>query len=71
MLAGSESQVFFALLVHLSGKLLVRGGVVCCIETRSALERVCDARADIFCAYVALEFGLSHEFGGLLTSAAE
>ena len=71
MLAGSGWQAFFALLDYLSGKLLVRGSVVCSMETRGTFDGIGDARTDVFRADVALEFGLMHELGGLFASSAQ
>lgn len=41
------------------------------VDCGSAGDGVGDARADIFRAHVAFEFGLLHELGGLFAGAAE
>src|SRR5262245_459057 len=41
------------------------------VDSLRASDSVGDAGANIFCTYMAFEFGLLHELGRLLTSAAE
>ena len=54
-----------------SSQLFVFSIILRCVEIRGALEGVSNARADVFRAHVAFEFGLLHELGGLFAGAAE